>query len=159
MHVWKMRLDWRTHIHPFFKKINLFILCIWVHCSCTDGCEPSCGCWEYEIRTSNCSGSALQDIWESSQCSSVLPHPFLSILHPKFWSMPIWFPTFIISTLSSVDSFGSHYCRKSEISKKVSFCLFGVVNELFLEQCVVVSKGVVLLNYRCITVDAGIWGN
>jgi hypothetical protein len=30
----------------FFKKIYLFILCIWVHCSCTDGCEPSCGCWE-----------------------------------------------------------------------------------------------------------------
>jgi len=37
---------------------DLFILCIWVHCSCpqthqkrasdliTDGCEPPCGCWE-----------------------------------------------------------------------------------------------------------------
>ena len=114
---------------PFFKKINLFILCIWVHCSCTDGCEPSCGCWEYEISTSNCSGSALQDIRESSQCSSVQPHPFLSILHPKFWSMPIWFPTFIISTLSSVDSFGSHYRRKSEISKKCPFvCLVWWMN-------------------------------
>jgi hypothetical protein len=31
----------------FFKDLfYLFILCIWVHCSCTDGCEPSCGCWE-----------------------------------------------------------------------------------------------------------------
>jgi hypothetical protein len=40
----------------FFK--DLFILCIWVHCSClqthqksvldpiTDSCEPPCGCWE-----------------------------------------------------------------------------------------------------------------
>jgi hypothetical protein len=24
----------------------LFILCIRVHCSCTDGCEPTCGCWK-----------------------------------------------------------------------------------------------------------------
>jgi hypothetical protein len=30
----------------FFLKIYLCILCIWVHSSCTDGCEPSCGCWE-----------------------------------------------------------------------------------------------------------------
>ena len=41
-----------------FKKIYLFILCMWVHCSClqthqkraldpmTDGCEPPCGCWD-----------------------------------------------------------------------------------------------------------------
>jgi hypothetical protein len=41
----------------FSLKI-LFILCIWVHCSClqthqkrasdpiTDGCEPPCGCWD-----------------------------------------------------------------------------------------------------------------
>jgi hypothetical protein len=41
-----------------FKKKDLFIVCIWVHCSChqthqkrasdpiTDGCEPPCGCWE-----------------------------------------------------------------------------------------------------------------
>jgi hypothetical protein len=28
-----------------FLKKDL-ILCIWVHCSCTDGCEPSRGCWE-----------------------------------------------------------------------------------------------------------------
>ena len=28
----------------FFK--DFFFLCIWVHCSCTDGGEPSCGCWE-----------------------------------------------------------------------------------------------------------------
>jgi hypothetical protein len=40
----------------FFK--DLFILCVWVHCSCfqthqkrawdpiTDGCDPPCGCWE-----------------------------------------------------------------------------------------------------------------
>jgi hypothetical protein len=27
-------------------QLYLFILCIWVHCSCTDGWEPSCGCWE-----------------------------------------------------------------------------------------------------------------
>lgn len=30
-------------------KICLFILCIGVHCSCTDGCEPSCGCWELNL--------------------------------------------------------------------------------------------------------------
>ena len=42
----------------FFFKIDLFIICIWVHCSCfqthqkkasdptTDSCEPPCGCWE-----------------------------------------------------------------------------------------------------------------
>ena len=29
----------------FIKIYLLFILCIWVHCSCTDGCEPLCGCW------------------------------------------------------------------------------------------------------------------
>jgi hypothetical protein len=40
----------------FLKK--LFIICIWVHCSClqtlqkresdlmTDGCKPPCGCWD-----------------------------------------------------------------------------------------------------------------
>jgi hypothetical protein len=45
-----------TTIPLFF--LSLFILCIWVHCSClqthqkraldpiTDGCEPLCGCWE-----------------------------------------------------------------------------------------------------------------
>jgi len=44
--------------NPSFFFFNLFILCIWVHCcwlqtdqkrasdSITDGCEPSCGCWE-----------------------------------------------------------------------------------------------------------------
>jgi hypothetical protein len=42
----------QTHInictcHSFLLlKKDLFILCIWVHGSCTDGCEPSCGCWE-----------------------------------------------------------------------------------------------------------------
>jgi hypothetical protein len=34
----------------FFKKIYLFILCMWVHCSCTDGCKPSCGCWELNFQ-------------------------------------------------------------------------------------------------------------
>jgi hypothetical protein len=45
-------------LQPLFLKINLFILCIWVHCHClqthqkraldsiTDGCEPPCGFWE-----------------------------------------------------------------------------------------------------------------
>ena len=28
--------------------LNLFILCMGVHCSC----EPSCGCWELNFRTS-----------------------------------------------------------------------------------------------------------
>ena len=36
----------------FKKKIYLFILCIWVNCSCTDGCEPSRCCWELNFRTS-----------------------------------------------------------------------------------------------------------
>jgi hypothetical protein len=29
----------------FFVFKDLFILCIWVNCSCTDGCERPCGCW------------------------------------------------------------------------------------------------------------------
>jgi hypothetical protein len=45
--------------HFFFFFNYVFILCIWVHCSClqmhqkrasdpmTDGCEPLCGCWEW----------------------------------------------------------------------------------------------------------------
>jgi hypothetical protein len=28
---------------------------MWVYCICTDGCEPSCGCWELNFRTSACS--------------------------------------------------------------------------------------------------------
>jgi hypothetical protein len=37
----------------FILKIYLlFILCMWVHWSCTDGCEPSCGCWKLNFRTS-----------------------------------------------------------------------------------------------------------
>jgi hypothetical protein len=47
-----------NYISVFFFKNCLFILCIWVLCSClqthqkrasdpiTDGCEPPCGCWE-----------------------------------------------------------------------------------------------------------------
>jgi hypothetical protein len=47
-----------TNFVFFFPFKDLFILCIWVHCSClqthqkrasdpiTDGCEPPCGCWE-----------------------------------------------------------------------------------------------------------------
>jgi hypothetical protein len=31
----------------FLRFIYLFILCIWVQCGCTDGCEPSCCCWEF----------------------------------------------------------------------------------------------------------------
>jgi hypothetical protein len=38
--------------------ICLFILCVYVHCSCTDGCEPSCGCWELSFRTSARSGQS-----------------------------------------------------------------------------------------------------
>ena len=38
--------------YEFFK--DLFILCIWVHCSCTDGCEPSW--WKLNCRTSAHSG-------------------------------------------------------------------------------------------------------
>ena len=30
----------------FFFFLRLFVLRIWVHCSCTDGREPSCGYWE-----------------------------------------------------------------------------------------------------------------
>ena len=37
----------RDHTFLFFKEIFIYLfLCICVHCSCTDGCEPSCGCWE-----------------------------------------------------------------------------------------------------------------
>ena len=38
----------RQYLTLPFKKY-LFILCIWVYCSCTDGCEPSCGCWELNL--------------------------------------------------------------------------------------------------------------
>ena len=38
----------------FFFFLRFIMLCIWVHCSCTDGFEPSCGCWEF--RTSARSG-------------------------------------------------------------------------------------------------------
>jgi hypothetical protein len=42
-----------NHCFFIFLKIYLFILCIWVHCSWTDGCEPSCGCWKLNFfRTS-----------------------------------------------------------------------------------------------------------
>jgi hypothetical protein len=40
----------------FFLRFILFILCMWVHCSCTDGCEPSCGCWKLnfeDLQTQN----------------------------------------------------------------------------------------------------------
>ena len=83
-----------------------------------------------------------------------------------FWSMSFlflfneWFE-FIILTLSSVASFVSHYHRKPECSKRVHLfvCLFGVVIELCLEQGVVLSGSVALLDYSCITVEAGLWGN
>ena len=51
------RLSLCTFSFLFFFQ-DLFILCMWVHCSClqthqkrasdpiTDGCEPPCGCWE-----------------------------------------------------------------------------------------------------------------
>jgi hypothetical protein len=44
-------------IRLLFKK-DLFILCIWVYCCCTDDCEPSCGYWDWNFRTSDCSGQA-----------------------------------------------------------------------------------------------------
>ena len=37
----------KNHTHT---KGYLFILCILVHCSCTDGCEPSFGCWELNFQ-------------------------------------------------------------------------------------------------------------
>jgi hypothetical protein len=49
-----------SFVWPKKKTIYLFILCIWVHCSClfrhqkrasdpiTDGCEPPCHCWELD---------------------------------------------------------------------------------------------------------------
>jgi hypothetical protein len=41
----------------FFKKLFIYLFCMWVHCSCfrhtrrghriiTDGCEPPFACWE-----------------------------------------------------------------------------------------------------------------
>jgi hypothetical protein len=38
---------------------------MWVHCSCTDGCEPSCGCWELNLKTSARSGQ----LYSLSPCS------------------------------------------------------------------------------------------
>jgi hypothetical protein len=32
---------------------------MWVHCSCTESCEPSCGCWELNFRTSAVSGQLV----------------------------------------------------------------------------------------------------
>jgi hypothetical protein len=55
----------------FFNK-DLFILCIWVYCSCTDGYEPSCGCWELNFRTSACSGQSLTRSGRPSSLRSTL---------------------------------------------------------------------------------------
>jgi hypothetical protein len=61
-----------------FLKIYLFILCIWVHCSCTDGCEPSCSCWESESRTSAHSSQPFS-LWSVDLVHSCQPH----LLQPK----------------------------------------------------------------------------
>ena len=42
---------WAVSPAPLLFSLSLsvclkFVLCLWVHCSCTDGWEPSCGCWE-----------------------------------------------------------------------------------------------------------------
>ena len=55
--------DVLSHLCLFvLKKIYVFILCIWVHCShlqtcqkrasdpIIDGCEPPCGCWDLNSR-------------------------------------------------------------------------------------------------------------
>ena len=36
----------KTSFGTIYFLIDLVILCIWVHCSYTDGCEPSSSCWE-----------------------------------------------------------------------------------------------------------------
>jgi hypothetical protein len=38
------------------KDQKELFLCMWVHCSQTDGYEPSCGCWELNFMTSAHSG-------------------------------------------------------------------------------------------------------
>ena len=50
------KIRWAISPAQFFLFKVLFILCIRVHCTCTDGCEPLCGCWELNFRTSAHSG-------------------------------------------------------------------------------------------------------
>jgi hypothetical protein len=52
-----------TLVKTFFLKISY--LCILVHCTCTDGCELSCSCWELNLGhllapvSPACSGSKI----------------------------------------------------------------------------------------------------
>ena len=41
---------------------------MWVHCNCTDGCEPSCGCWELNFRIAICSDWP-HSLWVNSTLS------------------------------------------------------------------------------------------
>ena len=77
-----------------------------------DGCEHPMWFWGFELKTFQ-GHSVLTTTGPSLQ-----HHPFLSTLHPRFWSMCFWFPTFIILNLSSVACFVSHYQRKPVGSKK-----------------------------------------
>jgi hypothetical protein len=43
-------LIYESKVNQTSPSKDLFILCIWVHCRGTDGCEPSFGCWELNSR-------------------------------------------------------------------------------------------------------------
>jgi hypothetical protein len=69
---------------------------MWVHCSCTDGCEPSCGCWELNFRT-----SALSS-----------PHRLLHLLSPACSGPKIYLlyiSTLYLSSDTPEEGVRSHY--------------------------------------------------
>jgi hypothetical protein len=54
----------------FFFKMSL---CMWVHCSCTDGLGPSCSCWELNFLDLCSLWSTLVNPACSGQLSSLIP--------------------------------------------------------------------------------------
>jgi hypothetical protein len=55
----RIRIIEKLHyIWLFLEDLFIYLLILlWVHCTCTDGCEPSCGCWELNyFRTPALSG-------------------------------------------------------------------------------------------------------
>jgi hypothetical protein len=84
--------------------IYLFIYGMWVHCSCTDGCEPSCGYWELTIffRTSTLPGQP-HSLW------STIKH-FLIILNQHL--------IFIISKLNSYGCQNTFCVWRADVKSK-----------------------------------------
>jgi hypothetical protein len=72
-------------IEPGFFFLR-FIYFRWVHCSCTDDCELSCGCWELNFRTSapSCQSRLLWSASLGPTCSSPKIYLFVCFLRQGF---------------------------------------------------------------------------